>query len=890
MQQNLENLPAEILSLKRFLATHKDNHKRPVAREWQKPENQSYYLELSGTIGFVASTETPDSLIFYDFDHCFNEAGEFVNDTVADWYRRLHVEGTYCERSQSKGGLHMFARPTHELPKSDGALKLDCGDGAFIEVFYLTTKFCLITGDCYNCEPKAPIITGDRADVDFQAIVNAIEDKTHNASPQSSNQKAKSETKPAQAEKELPKELQELIDRINAITPQQLEDKGYLQHSDKGDPRPNGYTCPWCGSGEHDNKSGALSYYTGANGGYFSCHANHCGGSILKFLSHEYGIENRGKDFFQLLKTAAEDFAIEYDPKIFELPSREERLNYLEFLLSQSQSHARDNEIRKIIRGLCEWSRDNNGNKTNIKSTAANYELIFRYDPCLRKLFGLDKFRNEIVFLRRAPWHAPDDLLKDSWDDYDDSELRLYLALNYKEIGSIQRTFDFVIKFGRLNAFHSIKNFFNSLPQWDGEPRMETIFCKFLGAENTPYVRAVTKNWLLGAIARAFYPGCDYQSTLVLSGAQGIGKSRVLRMLGGKHGVNPRGESWHVALRDSIDDCHAIDAMRKGWIIELEEFAATSRADVNVMKGVITADDVTRRFAYDRRAKTVKAHWLFAGTTNDDAPLRDQTGNRRFLPIRCLNQESTIVDGMTADYIRQCWAEACHVFREMFPTADSFDADKLRLPREIQTQAADRASKITQDDGLVNEVSGFVDQKILPDYIWLLLSKEERRKFFADGGKFSSKLMFSDLISRRKKLGGSQKKIEADIAKIKDFLNEENPWVVIETIPRGKDNLPDTIYHIYGTEYRKHICAAEIYNEHFGADNRRRMNRINETLSRLEGWEAGARLRNADPLYPDQKLPYYREVADLPHESIDADNAPTTASEDLTFDPDDMPF
>ncbi len=886
MKQILENLPDEILSLKRFVATRKDKPKAPIKSGWQKPENQSRYSDIKGTCGFVAATEAKGGLIFYDFDHCFNEAGEFVNEKVKKWYQFLHAEGTFCERSQSKGGLHMFAKPTHDLPKPAGELKIDCGDGAVIEVFYCTTKFCLVTGDCYDCSPKAPIITGERADNGFQAVVNSIENQKRNET-EKNNRTQEKESSAAKSAEKMPKEIQELIDRINAITPEELESKGYLKHSENGDPRPNGYCCIWCGSGEHDNKSGALSYYTGANGGYFSCHAKHCGGSVLNFLSKVYGIDNRGKEFFALLKKAAEDFEIDYDPKIFELPARAERLRRIEELYKQPQSPERDKAICNIIRGLCEWSRDNNGRPTNIKSSAANYELIFTYDPCLRNLFGRDNFRQEIIFKRRAIWHAPDEPLKDSWDDSDDSELRIYLALTYKEIGTMQRTFDFVNKFGRKNAFHGIKNFFNGLPKWDGTARMETIFCKFLGAKDTPYTRAVTKNFMLGAIARAFYPGCDYQSSLVLQGPQGIGKSRVLRMLGGKHGVNPRGESWHVALRDSIDDSHAVDTMRKGWLIELEEFAATSRADVNAMKGVLSADDVTRRFAYDRRAKTVKAHWVFVGTTNDDSPLRDQTGNRRFLPIKCHNKESTIIEGMTADYIRQCWAEAYHVFRSMFPTVDSFDADKLRLPVDIQKHAADKAAGITQDDGLITEIKGFVNSPILPDYIWLSLSKEERRKFFADGGKFSSKIMYSDLIARRQKRGGTKEAIAADVAKIKDFLNEDNQWVIVETVPRGKDNPPDLIYHIYGTEQRKHICAGEIFNECWNVDNRKRINRITEALSRLEGWKAGNRLINADPYYPDQKKPYYRE--DTATATIDSNSVANSAGK-LPFDPDDLPI
>ena len=510
-------------------------------------------------------------------------------------------------------------------------------------------------------------------------------------------------------------------------------------------------------------------------------------------------------------------------------------------------------DLYAAIRNQCKWSRDKNGYPTKIKSDVYNYKIVFEQDPNLRGLFGRDDFRQETIFLKRATWHNKNLPLKDTWDDSDDAELRLYLAEHYAEMGTPQRTLDFVIRTARENSFHAIRNFFEGLPKWDGVERAETIFIKFLGAEDTRYTREITMHFLFGAIARAFYPGCDFQSVVVLQGPQGIGKSRVLRMLGGKHGVNPKGDSWHIALRDQLDDSHAVDAMRKGWVIEIEEFAACSRADVNSMKGVLSSDDVTRRFAYERHAKTIKAHWVFAATCNDDAPLRDQTGNRRFLPIKCNNKESTIVEGMTPEYIRLVWAEAYHKFLELFPTVEAFDADKLRLPPDLQAQAAKIAEGITQDDGLATEIKGFLERKIPPLAIWYLLTKEERRKFFTEG---SITLLdcVADLNKRaRAKYGRNAQSYIDDLDRI---FNSNDIVIRKVTIKRGDDSLDE--YHIYGTEERQHICAAEIFNECFGQDNRKRMPRINETLALLEGWKAGERLQKIDPAYPDQKKPYYR--------------------------------
>lgn len=854
-KQILENLPDEILAQPRFLPVNAD--KSPKLSGWNQTRNQKYFSKIydSAYVGFdVTGHDRADDYIVFDFDHVRNPiTGEFVNEDAERWFNYLLTLETYCELSLSEEGFHFVAKPTQGkfgkiINNAKGTLYFDKKNPKCkLEIFYKQAARCIIfTGNVYQCAPKTPIEQGEGVDEYLSQVLNEIKRRNPDI-----DKKALKARQAKTREKAFTKDVQTFIDKINAITPEALEEKGYLRHSEKGAPRPNGYICNWCNSGTHEHKTGGLTYYEDTK--LFYCHARGCGGDIIHFLSHIYGIPDNGKEFFALLKKIAHDFSIPYDTQIFDNPRKK--------FLDQIAINANDSieDIQAKIRGLCEWARDKNGNPTKIKPTVQNYKLIFNNDPNLKGLFGRDDFRQEIVFKRRAVWHSKNAPLKDSWDDTDDAELRLYLAEFYAEMPTLQRTLDYTTRVAGENSFHAIKQFFEALPKWDGTARMETIFCKFLGTDDNPYTRAVTKHFFLGAIARAFYPGCDFQSVPVLQGAQGIGKSRVLRMLGGKHGVNPKGENWHIALRDQLDDSHAVDAMRKGWIVEIEEFAAGSRADVNAMKGVLSADDITRRFAYDRRAKTVKSHWVFIATCNDDAPLRDQTGARRFLPIKCHNKESTIVEGMTPEYIQQVWAEAYLTFKELFPTVDSFDADKLRLPVDIQKQAAEKAAGITQDDGLTTEIKGFIDSPILPDYIWLSFSKEERRKFFADGGKFSSKIMYSDLIARRQKRGGTKEAIAADIAKIKDFLNEENQWVVVETVPRGKDNPPDLIYHIYGTERRKHICAAEIFNECFGADRRKNMNRISEVLSRLDGWTLGERLQKVDPAYFDQRKPYYRD-------------------------------
>lgn len=178
--QKLENLPTEILALTRFLPTRKDNPKAPRGKDWQKPENQMRYSKLKGIGGFVAATETEESLIFFDFDHVLDDKGNFINDAAEKWFNDLHGESFYCERSISGHGLHIFALPTKgKFGKVTGKIFFDADKKSFLEVFYLTTKFCLATGILFCCEPNAPIAKGETADRMMQKVLDALDKQAH---------------------------------------------------------------------------------------------------------------------------------------------------------------------------------------------------------------------------------------------------------------------------------------------------------------------------------------------------------------------------------------------------------------------------------------------------------------------------------------------------------------------------------------------------------------------------------------------------------------------------------------------------------------------------------------------------------------------------------------
>jgi hypothetical protein len=169
--------------------------------------------------------------------------------------------------------------------------------------------------------------------------------------------------------------------------------------------------------------------------------------------------------------------------------------------------------------------------------------------------------------------------------------------------------------------------------RWDGTARVEKMLSAGWGVEDTPYHSVIAKNLLTSMVARVMQPGCQVDTMTIFEGKQGIYKSKALEVLGGP---------WYVAASDKMDTKDFKVTCHTGWIIDIVELGSFKYADFAAIKGVITGRTDSFRPPYGRSTSEYKRHFVLVGTTNDDAYLRDVTGNRRFVPINCGNNKIDI--------------------------------------------------------------------------------------------------------------------------------------------------------------------------------------------------------------------------------------------------------
>lgn len=201
--------------------------------------------------------------------------------------------------------------------------------------------------------------------------------------------------------------------------------------------------------------------------------------------------------------------------------------------------------------------------------------------------------------------------------------------------------------------------------EWDGVKRMETVFIDFLGVEDTPLNRTMTRKWLCAAIVRLRDPGTQFDSMLMLIGDQGLGKTTILRKLG----LN----RFYVDLKKvDAGDAKSISEVTKGsFIAEFGEGVGYDRASIEAVKSTVTNTQMTYRPAYAREKITRYVHYVFAYTSNNTEVLNDATGARRNWPMQTdasrrkyivggLDENNVWTGDMTLEYVKQIWAEVIH--------------------------------------------------------------------------------------------------------------------------------------------------------------------------------------------------------------------------------------
>lgn len=416
--------------------------------------------------------------------------------------------------------------------------------------------------------------------------------------------------------------------------------------------------------------------------------------------------------------------------------------------------------------------------KGNVKDTLTNIATIVRCDPNLQSIV-FNEFKGVVDVVGPLPWKQ----VRPGWNDADVANAKLYFERVYGIWSPAKFKDALLAVVSSERRYHPVKQYLSGV-SWDGKERLDTLLIDYMGAEDTPYVRAVTRKVLCAAVARIYEPGIKFDSMLVLNGPQGIGKSTFYAILG---------REWFsdsLSIADMRDKT-AAEKLQGYWILEIAEMNGIKKVDVETVKSFLSRTDDKFRQAYGTVVESHPRSNIIVGSSNAESGfLRDVTGNRRFWPVTVSGHaphhpwELTEVD--------QVWAEALERYRA---------GEELYLKGSVAAEAYQRQQEAMESDDREGLVQDYLE-RLLPED-WEEMDLYQRRSFLG-GSEFSGSSAMGTVRRQRvctmeiwcECFGKERQNLKrTDSYEIEGILSKIGGWEVTAANKHGK-----TRYPLYGPQ------------------------------------------------------------------------------------------
>lgn len=318
-----------------------------------------------------------------------------------------------------------------------------------------------------------------------------------------------------------------------------------------------------------------------------------------------------------------------------------------------------------------------------ITQNTENICRILRYDSQFLGRYRYDAFTNTFEFRPDEEWRA--------FEDHDAISIQTSISVKYEFFQKVGKdmVFDAIMLVAKEFSYDSALDYIRS-EDWDKIPRLDTWLSEVYGVEETDYHKAVGSNWMKGLVKRIAVPGCKFDYVLVLEGGQGVRKSTSLHILG----QLPNGRNMHVETTMGVDSKDFFMQFSGKAIVEFSEGETLSRTEIKKMKAIITMQSDKYRPPYGRVSLDFPRRCVFAMTTNQDEYLKDETGNRRWLPVRVVNDKANI-EWLEKNRL-QLLAEAYYRVIALNETVHEFPEEETRAQQEARRISDPNEEKIVE--------------------------------------------------------------------------------------------------------------------------------------------------------------------------------------------------
>lgn len=266
-------------------------------------------------------------------------------------------------------------------------------------------------------------------------------------------------------------------------------------------------------------------------------------------------------------------------------------------------------------------------------------------NPLLQGFVGFNELKNTYQFTKDFEDIKKDEFFKDEHI----AVLKWFFVQHYNVQPADNLLMQFIQLQSRKNIINPIKDWLYSI-KWDGITRLDSWLHLYTSAPLNQYTAQVGRILLCGAVKRILEPGCKFDYMVILEGKQGTMKSTLFEVLGG---------DYYISLSFGHQEKEIVENIQGAWFIEIADMNGFKKQEVEWLRAFITRRSDRCRLPYARNSGDFKRQNIFVATTNpsgDNEYLKDDTGNRRFLPI---NTDKLNIPGLK-DVREQLFAEAVY--------------------------------------------------------------------------------------------------------------------------------------------------------------------------------------------------------------------------------------
>jgi predicted P-loop ATPase len=325
-----------------------------------------------------------------------------------------------------------------------------------------------------------------------------------------------------------------------------------------------------------------------------------------------------------------------------------------------------------------DWQRA--GNKNEPDGTNPDNVRIFFKMYSIKLRFNQWSVRQEVSEVSQNAY-TPDE--ERTWVPLTDAILKRFMTLagdtqhQFRPTEALFRRTTEVI--AHESAYDPVIEKLTALQQaWDGMSRLDYWLSKACGVPEDAYHKAVGRNVAGGMVRRARHPGCKHDEVMLLISPQGFNKSTLCRIIA-------LDDEWFT---DSVDfegsPQNVLPQLFGKLVVELAELDGMAKREITHIKRFMTTQSDNFTMKFQALARDYPRRNIFVGTTNDVAPLRDLTGNRRWLPVDVQNEIDTT-------WLRANWPQILAEAATLEAAGETF-----AIPRELWSKAREKQTAATE--------------------------------------------------------------------------------------------------------------------------------------------------------------------------------------------------